>query len=180
MIERMIKTSINNWRQQFSSQFWNERLTLIAGGITLTLLAALLTVFQPKFLQESDLLIYDLMVAGRAAPPKSDVPVIVGVDEASLAAFGQWPWPRYRLAALVERLQQLGAQVIAIDILMPEPDRSSPEVVQAERQRDLVHGEPEQSLEVKDSNSLRLADALKQSPTVLGYYLNFSQSTQAA
>lgn len=178
MIERMIKTSINNWRQQFSSQFWHERLILIAGGIALTLLAALLTVFQPKFLQESDLLIYDLMVAGRAAPPKSHVPVIVGVDEASLAAFGQWPWPRYRLAALVERLQQLGAQVIAIDILMPEPDRSSPEVVQAERQRDLVDGESEQSLEVKDSNSQRLADALKQSPTVLGYYLNFSQSTQ--
>jgi adenylate cyclase len=176
----MTKISIKSRYLQFFSELWNERFILIVSGIGLTLLAAMLTVFQPKFLQESDLLIYDLMVAGRAAPPKSAVPVIVGVDEASLAAFGQWPWPRYRLAALVERLQQLGAQVIAIDILMPEPDRSSPEIVQAERQRDLVDDEPEQPLPVQDSNSQRLADVLGQGPAVLGYYLNFSHATQPA
>jgi adenylate cyclase len=176
----MTETSTENRYLQFFSKLWHERLILITSGIGLTLLAALLTVFQPKFLQESDLLIYDLMVAGRAAPPQSVVPVIVGVDEASLAAFGQWPWPRYRLAALVERLQQLCAQVIAIDILMPEPDRSSPEVVQAERQRDFVDSGSEQLLSVQDSNSQRLADVLGQSPTVLGYYLNFSQTTQPA
>jgi adenylate cyclase len=176
----MIKINTDNRHLQFFSKLWHERLILIAGGIGLTMLAAVLTVFQPKFLQESDLLIYDLMVAGRTAPSKSAVPVIVGVDEASLAAFGQWPWPRYRLAALVERLQQLGAQVIAMDILMPEPDRSSPEVVQAERQRDLGDGKAEQALAMTDSNSQLLADVLQKSPTVLGYYLNFLQTTQPA
>jgi len=162
------------------SEIWHGRLILITTGISLTLLAALLTVFQPKFLQESDLLLYDLMVAGRAAPPKSAVPVIVGVDEASLAAFGQWPWPRYRLAALLLRLQQLGAQVIAVDILMPEPDRSSPEVVEAERQRDLAHNASGQPLSAEDSNSRRLADVFGQGSTVLGYYLNFSEPAQSA
>jgi adenylate cyclase len=176
----MTKINTNNWHLQFLSKLWHERLILITCGIGLTMLVAVLTVFQPKFLQESDLLIYDLMVAGRAAPPKSAVPVIVGVDETSLAAFGQWPWPRYRLAALVERLQQLGAQVIAIDILMPEPDRSSPEVVQAERQRDLGDGKAQQPLAMTDSNSQLLADVLRQGASVLGYYLNFSQTTQPA
>ena len=173
----MSKISTNNRRLLPFNQFWQGRLLIISGGIALTLLAALLTVFQPKFLQEADLLVYDLMVAGRAVPPKSAVPVIVGVDEESLAAFGQWPWPRYRLAALVERLQKLGAQVVAIDILMPEPDRSSPEIVQAERQRDLVDGGAGLSLQRQDSNSQRLATVLEQGPTVLGYYLDFLQPT---
>jgi adenylate cyclase len=174
----MTETSSENRYLQLFSKRWHERLILIASGIGLTLLVTLLTVFQPKFLQEADLLIYDLMVAGRATPPKSTVPVIVGIDEASLSEFGQWPWPRYRLAALVERLQQLGAQVIAIDVLMPEPDRTSPEIVMAERQRDLVDSVAGHPLPMLDSNSQLLADVLMQSASVLGYYLNFSQATQ--
>jgi CHASE2 domain-containing sensor protein len=62
----MTKISIQNRCRQFLSEIWHGRLILIATGISLTLLAALLTVFQPKFLQESDLLLYDLMVAGRS------------------------------------------------------------------------------------------------------------------
>lgn len=55
------------------------------------------------------------------------VPVlIVDLDEASLARFGQWPWPRDRLAAMVDRLSELGTAVIAFDILFPEADRLSP------------------------------------------------------
>src|SRR5690242_4163249 len=41
--------------------------------------------------------------------PYAELPVrIVDIDEASLAAFGQWPWPRTRLAALTRRLSELG------------------------------------------------------------------------
>src|SRR6185437_1312859 len=56
-----------------------------------------------------------------------DHPVaIVDVDDESLAALGQWPWPRTRLAALVDRLTALGAAVIGFDVYFPEPDRMSP------------------------------------------------------
>jgi adenylate cyclase len=56
----------------------------------------------------------------------SDLPVrIVDIDEASLAAFGQWPWRRDQLAELVRRLHHLGAAVIAFDVLFVEPDRFS-------------------------------------------------------
>jgi adenylate cyclase len=55
------------------------------------------------------------------------VPVrIVDLDEASLARHGQWPWPRDRLAALVDRLAERGAAVIVFDILFSEADRLSP------------------------------------------------------
>src|SRR5262245_54647401 len=56
-----------------------------------------------------------------------DAPVrIVAIDDASLAEFGQWPWPRTMMAELVGRLGQAGAAAIAFDIVFAEPDRLSP------------------------------------------------------
>ncbi len=54
---------------------------------------------------------------------------IVDIDEASLQSLGQWPWPRTTLAKLVNELTDLGAAVIAFDIVFPEPDRMSPRLV---------------------------------------------------
>ncbi len=52
--------------------------------------------------------------------------IIVDLDEASLSRLGQWPWPRDRLATMVDRLSELGTAVIVFDILFPEADRLSP------------------------------------------------------
>jgi adenylate cyclase len=52
---------------------------------------------------------------------------IVDIDEASLARFGQWPWPRSDLARLVEAIGRRGAAVIGLDIVLAEPDRAAPE-----------------------------------------------------
>jgi adenylate cyclase len=58
-------------------------------------------------------------------PP--DVPVtVVDIDEKTLARHGQWPWPRSKLAALVDRLRDLGAASTAFDTVFAEPDRTSP------------------------------------------------------
>jgi adenylate cyclase len=54
---------------------------------------------------------------------------VIDVDEAALAAFGQWPWPRTLVAALTDRLYQHGAIAIGFDVIFPEPDRTSPEQV---------------------------------------------------
>lgn len=51
---------------------------------------------------------------------------VVDIDEASLQAYGQWPWPRTQLAELVDRLQSAGAAVVVFDVLLVEPDRTSP------------------------------------------------------
>ena len=53
--------------------------------------------------------------------------VIVDVDEASLAAHGQWPWPRTLLARLIARIGEGHPAAIGLDVIMPEPDRLSPE-----------------------------------------------------
>lgn len=54
---------------------------------------------------------------------------VVDIDEASLKAYGQWPWPRTRIAELVQRLHAAGATVIAFDVLLAEPDRTSPKAM---------------------------------------------------
>lgn len=70
---------------------------------------------------------FDLMQ--RAAPRSAGeaVPVrVVDIDDASLARHGQWPWSRDTVAGLVSSLQDLGAAVIALDVVFAEPDRTSP------------------------------------------------------
>jgi adenylate cyclase len=51
---------------------------------------------------------------------------IVDIDDASLARLGQWPWPRTRIAELVDRLRSSGAAAIVFDMMFAEPDRTSP------------------------------------------------------
>src|SRR5689334_5008219 len=56
-----------------------------------------------------------------------DVPVrVVAIDDESLRRFGQWPWPRDRLARLIDRLAQAGAAAVVLDLVLAEPDRSAP------------------------------------------------------
>jgi len=150
-----------------------ESAPLILSGMFLTLAVAALLILQPAVIREADLRLYDMLLTAGGKPPQSAVPLLVGIDEASLAAYGQWPWPRYRLAQLVGRLQQLGAEVVVLDFLMPEPDRTSPEVIQAERWRDRVDMASSAPAGA-DSNSARLAGVLGQGKSVLGYYLDFS------
>jgi adenylate cyclase len=57
---------------------------------------------------------------------KSAPVIIVGIDETSLKLFGQWPWPRTRLAELIDRIASFQPAAIGIDIIMPEHDRASP------------------------------------------------------
>ncbi len=53
--------------------------------------------------------------------------VIVAVDDASLRAIGQWPWPRHLIARLIEKILDGRPLALGVDILWPEPDRTSPE-----------------------------------------------------
>src|SRR3974390_167249 len=57
-----------------------------------------------------------------------DSPVrIIDIDDESLARLGQWPWPRSRLADMVQIATDSNAATIAFDMAFSEPDRLSPE-----------------------------------------------------
>jgi adenylate cyclase len=90
----------------------------------------------------------------------------VDIDEASLKAIGQWPWPRTTVADLVTQITQLGAVTIGFDIIFPEPDRMSPAI--AERSFRGIDAETRAKLDSLPSNDEALADAIKHSRVVVG------------
>ncbi|MEO5693874.1 MAG: CHASE2 domain-containing protein [Usitatibacter sp.] len=91
---------------------------------------------------------------------------IVVVDEAALKKYGQWPWPRTRIAELFDRIAEASPAAIGVDIIWPEPDRLSPGVIAHE-----LVGLPaplRREMERLPSNDERLAQAIRGRNVVLG------------
>ncbi|MBL8673222.1 MAG: CHASE2 domain-containing protein [Alphaproteobacteria bacterium] len=80
----------------------------------------------PQFLAHLRLLAFDSYQRIQPRAHEDAPVVIVDIDDASLEKLGQWPLPRTILAALVDRLMRLQAATIGIDVLLAEPDRTSP------------------------------------------------------
>jgi CHASE2 domain-containing sensor protein len=97
---------------------------------------------------------------------------VVNIDEESLQAFGAWPWPRMRLVALVNRLRDLGAAVIAFDMIFAEPDHFLPT---SYLDKVLNEGHDPDAQIIKTwlarlpDFDKELATAVRQSPVVLGF-----------
>ena len=94
---------------------------------------------------------------------------IIDIDERSLEAHGQWPWPRTLLAELTAKLFDAGAATVGFDIVFAEADRLTPSRVA----RSLPDLSPDvrSALESSPDNDQVFANALKQYPTVLGRFL---------
>jgi serine phosphatase RsbU (regulator of sigma subunit) len=90
---------------------------------------------------------------------------VVEIDEKSLARLGQWPWPRTVLAELIRDIEPQQPLAIGLDIVMPEPDRLSPERLLARaRQNDPVLAGRLDALPSSDSE---LGRAIAAGPVVL-------------
>jgi adenylate cyclase len=138
-----------------------RRLATIALGLLLVALLTLLRAADPYPLVVARETVFDYYQQLKPRPDP-DLPVtIVDIDEASLAAIGQWPWSRDILATLTNRLGELGAAVIAYDVLFTEPDRTSPSNV----------------VENAEDYDASFAQALAEAPTVLAFSESGSQTT---
>ncbi len=62
-------------------------------------------------------------------PLEENKVVIINIDDDSLKAIGQWPWPRTVIAEMISSLKAMGAKSIVFDGVLAEPDRSSPKRV---------------------------------------------------
>ncbi len=129
---------------------------------------------------------YDLRSLSRGHLPPSPAVVIAMIDEKSLDTEGRWPWPRSKIAALLDILSQDGAKVIGFDIGFLEPDENS--------QSDFIH-QFDQKVDALDieiaeltdfineskkraDNDLVLAEAIKNSSAtvVLGYFFHMNEA----
>ena len=125
--------------------------------------------------------IWDRFVAlkPRAFDPSLGVRII-DIDDRSLAAHGQWPWPRTRMARLVDALKEAGAGVIAFDVLFAEPDRTSLDRVFSDLALDLPDYRPPldaSQIAAHPKNDAVLADAIGRVPVVLGLTVAKSDAT---
>jgi adenylate cyclase len=91
---------------------------------------------------------------------------IIDINDKSLAKFGQWPWPRTRIADMIANLTRLGGVAIGFDIIFAEADRLNPDIA-ADTFRNLDEATRDK-LRALPSNDQVLADAMRHSPVVLG------------
>ena len=103
----------------------------------------------------------------REIPPSQGKPVtIIDLDEESLAEIGQWPWSRTTVAKLIQNLMQMGAALVAFDIVFAEPDRMNPNKIP-----DTVVGLDEATkakLRMLPSNDEIMSRVVRKSRVVLG------------
>jgi adenylate cyclase len=134
---------------------------------------------QPALLEQLRLIVFDSYM--RLEPrPYQPVPVrVVDLDDDSLAKLGQWPWPRTLVARLVERLNALGAAVVAFDIVFAEPDRTSP----AHMVQELEGLPPDDPLAARlkalPDHDRVLAEAIGRANVVTGFVLTDQTGTRA-
>lgn len=151
-----------NRLRRFAQSFGFGRL------VCLILLAALvaLRIANPAPLESMRVRTFDFYQTLKPRQATLQPAVIVDIDEASLKAFGQWPWPRTLLADLVTKLARLGSAVIAFDIIFAEPDRMSPAIA-AESFRNLDADTRAQLMKLPSNDDV-LADAMRRTRVVIG------------
>src|SRR2546426_7422426 len=155
--------------------------------LAVVLLVVLLFLSGAPILDLIELKAYDLRFLSRGPRPPSPAVVMAAIDEKSLDAEGRWPWPRSKIAALVDTLSRHGARVIGFDIAFSEPDENSQVALidQLARRVDaLAIRDRRLAAFISESrrhadNDRALANAIKSSSSavVLGYFFHMSEAT---
>ena len=160
----------------------------IRGVFAITVLSIVLTVFlffiDVPILHLFELKLYDLRLQQRGEQPAVAVIALAMIDEKSLDQEGRWPWPRSKMADLVNRLSDDGAKVIAFDIGFLEPEVNTtvylPKGVdqalsQLADDEDRLPGVTRDRVQ-RDINDRLLADAIEQAQpaTILGYFFHMN------
>jgi adenylate cyclase len=151
--------------------------SLTLGIILLTFVIFLLDI---PVLYQFELETYDLRFSWRGKIETSKKVVAAVIDEKSLQQEGKWPWPRHKIAKLIDKLSDGGAKVIGFDVFFLEPDENSTLLllnkideqvknlnIQDNTLTDLIR----KNKAVVD-NDQQLVDAIKRSKSkiVLGYF----------
>lgn len=144
-------------------------------GIAATAIVLWTFVLQPGFIKRVDLRIYDRFLEHTSGGKPSDIPIIIDIDEKSIQHYGQWPWSRYRVAQLLAKLYEGGVSAVGVDILMSEPDRTSPAIMLDQIKKDF-------NVDIKRTvfpndlldNDRMLANVLSQVPVVMSAFVSNS------
>lgn len=154
-------------------------------GASLLGLAALFVILaiqaaDPAPLARIRMLVFDTyqVLSPRAIDPGAHV-AIVDIDEEAIEDLGQWPWPRTDIAQMTQRLGDAGASVVVFDIVFSEPDRTSPEAVAAQLEKQGGEQPLATALLELQSHDAQLAQTFGQVSVVTAYFLDKSNRGRA-
>ena len=164
----------------FLSRLFRSRklaVALVGSAVIAGMLAGY--VWQPRLIRMLDHKLYDALLLHYGKKDASPLPVIIDLDEASLTEYGQWPWPRFLITGLLQKLAEQGVAAVGVDVLLAEADRTSPRYVQEDLRRFLnldvtISGLP---AALYDYDRL-LAEGLHGLPVVLGMSADFNGATR--
>lgn len=91
-------------------------------GLGMTLIAVVLWIVGALEPVERLTLDWRAQYFGYFAPGPSDRIAIVAIDQQSLDTIGRWPWPRKDLGYIIDEMRIAGARVIALDLLLDDPE----------------------------------------------------------
>jgi adenylate cyclase len=98
--------------------------------------------------------------------------VIVDIDRAALARLGPWPWPRARLARVIEMIADAKPAALGVDILLAGPDRFSRAALLDMIPRGPARTELASELRRLPDGDGALAEAFIKTRTALGFVLD--------
>ncbi|MEQ8494540.1 MAG: adenylate/guanylate cyclase domain-containing protein, partial [Gammaproteobacteria bacterium] len=155
---------------------------LVLGTLVLAVFLCHATnVWRLRFVDQMENLAYDTHLKLTMPGTRDDSVVIVDIDEISLRAEGRWPWPRDKLARLVEALfEDYDIRLLGFDIVFAEPDESSGlRVLEGLAEGELKDdaGFLRRLAEVRPSLDYDtiFSETIGRYPVVLGYYFNIDQ-----
>ncbi|MFM2319497.1 MAG: hypothetical protein RLZZ215_2118 [Pseudomonadota bacterium] len=162
---------------------WREFYISLA-GLAILSCACLLYLghlsLMPVVFQRMEALAYDLrmQITAQALVHKTPPILIVDIDERSLQLEGQWPWSRYKLANLLERLHAAGAAVIALDMTFPEPERHPLDEIKQRLGGGLTIGQNLLAHYDQLDADQYLAETLQDKTVILGYLFHQTDDFQ--
>lgn len=147
-----------------------KRIDGVVIPLVLLLAALILRVHDPLPVQQLRNIVFDTYQRINPRPFDPALPIRIGdIDEKSLEKFGQWPWSRAQMALIIDRLRELGAAVVALDIIYAEPDRTAPKAVAANLPTDGSFDAARQIMSTLPDPDLLLAEAIAKIPTVIPF-----------
>lgn len=95
-------------------------------GLSITIFIAILALLKLSPLEtlEQKLLDYRFKIRGAITHPGNVV--IAAIDEKSIEKLGRWPWGRDKIAELINKLNDAGAEIIVFDIIFSEKEKNDP------------------------------------------------------
>ena len=107
------------------------RMSGLKVSLAITILMVVVFVFssvatQGTFINLLDKKWVDFIVKQRPVQPHTDVVAVATIDSKSVDEYGRWPWPRSRMAQLVETLTgYYNVDTIGFDIVFSEPEQDT-------------------------------------------------------